>query len=419
MQKYQNPDPYQPDFWLPVALLLLPVTMMLMPLVVNVDPNRALFYIPLLVQVLLVVIVFYAALTGASRGRAGAVGKIWAVAVLMLVVLALYTTVFRAGDIAYSIDKLVDFGLIAALAYFVKNLFERSGKQLIDRSLRAIFCSVVLAVPVMALMFYYRVPEHDLWPNFVPGFAHIRIYGFSLTIAIAIGTGLLALPQNQTIRFRLLILAGLLLLWTALFWSGSRGGIAAFILVLPIMFLLFPKARKAILLSMLPLVIGAVLSTQFSTQSEAFGVFNSFKDTFEMDSVDKISSGRIHEWRFALDTIANKPVFGHGFGQRLLLGGEDVRKQVHVHNIVLEVALAWGWLGATIAGVLIVSAWVAALKKIRKIKRPEYVPAFFVINVLLVYAWVDGVYMYYQATIPFAICVAVLWARFDPDEQKA
>ena len=40
----------------------------------------------------------------------------------------------------------------------------------------------------------------------------------------------------------------------------------------------------------------------------------------------------------------------------------------------------------------------------------ERIPAFYAINVLLLYAWVDGTYYYYQSLIPLAICTAVMVA---------
>lgn len=419
MSKYQNTHPFRSDFWLPVVLLLLPLTMMLMPLVIYIEQNRALYYMPLLVKAFFIAVILFAVLTGASRGQNGNTAKIWVGLALLLGAIAVATTIFKAENVAYSAEKLVDLVLIATLAYFAKNMFERSGKKLIEASLWAIFGSIVIAVPIMAVLFHYRIPQHDLWPNFLPGFVHIRIYGFSLAVAIAIGTGLLAKGYPDHKFAKPLIFAGLLLLWTTLFWSGSRGGIAALILVFPVMFILVRQSRKAILTGLIPLVFGAAFSTQVVVESEAFGIFNSYEGTFKAASVDRISSGRILEWKFILDKISEKPVFGYGFGQRGHIGAENAPDRVHVHNIVLEVALAWGWLGAVIAAVLIAVAWFAGLKKIRKSEIAEYVPAFLVINVLMVYAWVDGVYMYYQATIPFAICVAVLWARFDKAGKKA
>ncbi len=413
MTVFHNPRPFRPDFWLPIALFVLPVTMMLLPLVIYIEPNRALYYTPLLVKAFLIAIILFAVLSNAARGQGGSTSKLKVALVLMLAAIALFTTLFRAENLAYSAEKLVDLALIFALAFFAKNMFERSGQKLIELSLWAIFGSIVIAVPIMALLFYFRIPEHDLWPNFIPGFVHIRIYGFSLIIAIAVGTGLLASSRAGKPLITICLLAGLLLLWTALFWSGSRSGLAAFLLVFPVMFLLIKHARKALLLGLLPLVIGAALSSQIPAQSEAFGIFNSFEDTFKATSIDRISSGRIKEWQFVLDNIADNPVFGQGFGQRLYIVSDNMLVHVHTHNIVLEAALGWGWVGALLAAGLILLNWFAGLKKVREFEILEYVPAFFVVNVLLVFAWLDGVYIYYQATIPFAICAAILWARFD------
>lgn len=400
IRKYSN--------WIPLFLIVFPTLMALIPLVVEVPPRRALYYTPALAVIFNILVISFAIATGAlDRLRSISVKWLPGVFGAALLIIAGYSTISAVSP-RYSALKLFDLLLFLGLSYFGAYIFEQGGRRLIRFVLIAIFGSVILAIPLVAILFLLRTPDYFIWPNFIPGFIHVRIYGFSLTLSIAVGIGLLTLPTLQKSGAKALIVAGLVLLWTTLFWTSSRGGIYALILVFPVLALLFAELRKALMPGILSIIVGAAISSQLSVPNESFGFINSFIGFIDSSSVNDFSANRLWEWSVILDFIAEKPFFGHGYGQAIFVDPAAGVVHAHVHNIVLEAAFSWGWVGAIFAGFLVLGSWFAGLKKTLTGDVPERLCAFILVSVFLAYAWVDGIYYYYQGLIPLGLCVGIL-----------
>jgi len=325
--------------------------------------------------------------------------------------ISIYSTIFVAIDVLYSLTKTLDLLLFICLAFSSTYIFQVGGAKLARNTLLAIFGGIVFSIPFLGVLFYFQIPDYYYWPNFLPGYVFVRIFGFSLAAGIAVGTGLLVLPSLQNNAQKFSIFFGLVVLWAALFWSSSRGGVYALILVIPVIAILVPKLRAGLPVAILAMAVGALVSLAAPVQSPAFGFFNAFFAPSNYSSANAFSSSRLFEWSVILDWISQKPLFGHGYGQAYFIGkGTDV-EHAHVHNIVLEAALSWGWIGAACAGYLIISSWVSGVRKTMVGDMDERLPALLVISVLLVYAWVDGIYFYHHALIPMGLCAGIILAN--------
>jgi len=408
MRQYLSQNIRPADIWLPAALFLLPVLMAIWPLIVEVPPRRGLVYTPTIVQFFEVAIIIY----GISARQYRVPGLKWpvhmTVCAAVLAGIVIYSTLFRALHLSYSAEKVLDMVLFLFVCYFGASIFRRSGPALMRLCLVAIFAGILASVPVIAILFHYKLPAYMLWPDYLPGYVYVRIYGFALTVAIAIGIGLLALPEAQKKIMRWAVLGGLITLWTTLFWTSSRGGIFSLFIILPVTAILVPAARKAILFSLIAIPIGGFLSAFIPAESAAYGFFNAITDTF---FPDKDAVGRLVHWQLMLGFVNEQPWLGHGFAQTILIVGEVMKPYAHTHNIVLEAAMSWGWPGAVIAAYLTTIFLFQALRTTRDGTEAENIPALLLVFVLLPYAFVDGVFFYYHSLLPLGICCAMLLAN--------
>ena len=94
----------------------------------------------------------------------------------------------------------------------------------------------------------------------MPGFAYVRIYGFAMTVGVAIAAGLLAVPKFKQGRGMFLLSLALTFLWTVLFWTGTRGGVISLMVSLPLVAVVAPKFRRVLKRVLLTMVFGAVIS---------------------------------------------------------------------------------------------------------------------------------------------------------------
>ena len=395
--------------WMPLSLFLLPTVMAFLPLVMPVHPLSGIRFTPALPLILQAWFIL-----AGLRSRP----LVWrdlipndrlvVLATILFVAIALVTSLAVAPIRSYSLLKLLDLFLLAAVSYFAAAFFARGGVQLVQNTLIAIVASLVVSAIFVSVLFYYRAPSYFWWPNFVPGFAYVRIYGFAMTVGVAIAAGLLVVPKFKQGRGMLLLSLALTFLWTLLFWTGTRGGVISLMVSLPLVAVVAPKFRRVLKRVLLTMVFGAVISAPLPIPGKAYSIFGIFRRSAG-GNADAVSGGRWSLWtEEVLPFISQKPWFGHGYGQLLTFAGDMKRPHAHVHNIVLETALAWGWIGAACAGFLVIRLWWIGLMKTKNAELDEHLPAFLLVTTLLVFAFVDGTYYYYQTLIPFALCVGIL-----------
>lgn len=418
MFRYSESEWNRFERWMPLSLFMLPTAMVLLPLIMPIHPFAAIRFtpiLPLILQAWLIV----AGLRSQPLAWQDLIpnNRLVLLTTILFIVIALTTSVAVAPIWFYSLLKLLDLFLLAAVSYFAAAFFARGGARLVQNTLIAVVASLVVGAILVSVLFYYRVPTYFWWPNFMPGFAYVRIYGFAMTVGVAIAAGLLAVPRFTSGGNRLPLLLALTFLWAVLFWTGTRGGVIALMVSFSLLALVAPKFRRILPWVLLTMVVGAVFSLPLPIPGPLYGIFGIYSDTVGAQSAQEFSSGRWSLWSQTLSFISRKPWFGHGYAQLLSFAAEMKHPFTHVHNIVLEAALAWGWIGAACAGFLGVRLWLIGFLKTKEAELDENVPAFLLVTALLVYAFVDGTYYYYQTLIPFALCVGILASGLRSDDE--
>ncbi len=292
----------------------------------------------------------------------------------------------------------------------------------------ALFIGVVALAPALVVFLYIQTPVLAPPSGFswqVPGFGAVRLFGMALEAGIAVGIGLLVVGRKS--RFTLLVWVGVVALWAMLFWSGGRGAGVSLFGAAVVLSLLRPRY---ILRLWAVFLVSALLGAGFSfliwtPDDGAFGIMNMAAKSAR-PGLDAISSSRLVRWQGAVALIADRPWFGHGLGQFSNLWPDfaayDLRRESSaplpiyflayrtVHNLVLEVFLAWGFVGGTVFFWVLGRGWLGALERVRMPGAEARIPAFLGLNALLLHSMLAGTYavphtLFYIALF-FGICLA-------------
>lgn len=237
----------------------------------------------------------------------------------------------------------------------------------------------------------------------LPGFAHVRWFGFFAAAAIG-------LSASDLLRRDKLAPAMATIAFTMAFWSGSRGAVAAAVAGFAACVFLLRNFRvpRAWLLFFMCGLSGLVLASgldaliPFATQGP--------------DSMARAgSTGRIDMWKDTLDAIGMRPWFGWGEAQFREIF-RDVWRFNHPHNIVLQILLAWGIVGALLC--LALALWTAP--RFLKAQTAEAAPFQCAALTLAAYSMVDASLYHTHSLSLFVFCCAAAVAagirRSDPTE---
>lgn len=240
-----------------------------------------------------------------------------------------------------------------------------------------------------AFIFTHYEPGHD-WVHAIPVYNNIRWFGYYA----AATTGLCAWGWLEGRQSHLCIAV---LALAAALWTGSRGAFAAVLGAYLLTFALFPFARKGTgrFFGVLLLAMGLAAVATFAAPLGEFG---------PQRLIWGDDSGRIAVWRITIDGIAQRPWLGWGEAQFNLL----VRPQTlaQPHNIVLQVLMAWGAIGAALIASL--TLWLAS--KIRRAADAQSAPFLLGAMTIAAFSLIDGALYHVQSTATFAICIAILYA---------
>ncbi|MGV8138576.1 MAG: O-antigen ligase family protein [Mangrovibacterium sp.] len=186
--------------------------------------------------------------------------------------------------------------------------------------------------------------------------------GFAAVLSLAFPLGLFLLAEAKTVE-RYLIVGGLIVMATAVFFSGSRAGMLAIVFSSTASLLAKKnvlrsvrqfKSYKLVLFFLSGLVIGGALILYYQKK----------------DSAD----GRLLVWKVSAEMIKNEPVIGHGYGtfqakymdyqaeyfksnpdSKFKILADNVR---HPFNEFIKIAVEFGIAGlAVILSVILLVTW--------------------------------------------------------------
>jgi O-antigen ligase len=272
--------------------------------------------------------------------------------------------------------------------------------------LLSLVLAVLLHLPLvlwfMAHQADYGLPELI---RAIPGFKNVRRWGFLLAGAVALG---LALAGPGRARWPL---AGLVaLLACALGWSGTRGGILALGAALALSGLLAPAAfRRFALPGVLALVLGLGASLLLPSPGRDFGLIPAVERSLDAAPLPP-GQARAELWRSTLARIAERPVFGHGYAQNIWVTRNPV-VHTQVHNVVLEILLAFGLIGGLPAFWLGLKLGLSACLRLRAMPGPLTLAGFLGLATMAAFGLVDGTLFYPEPLFLAAASAALLFSR--------
>jgi O-antigen ligase len=254
------------------------------------------------------------------------------------------------------------------------------------------------AILLAAYVGLLEAPAGYNWIEDLPGFGNLRRYGFFAAPAAAMCFGLLALtPRRWWLWGGVAAIA-----FTMTFWTGSRGALWALIGGLSVTAAIFPGARSLratgvmVAAALAGLAIAAALPPIPEEPLGRFGMLD--------------GNGRVEIWTAAIEAISARPWFGYGEGQLLHAHwhGRDFRV-AQPHNVVLQVLLAWGFVGAALLALL---GFMLGRVVVREGKSdPRSMPVLAPAIVLAAFSLIDGTLYNIHPTSIFAMGIGLAARR--------
>lgn len=263
---------------------------------------------------------------------------------------------------------------------------------------RGLFWGLCAYTPILFLHFYLAPLESEVhggrivWASALPGYLSVRLLGFYTTALAVLALGLLW-SRQQFRRADVWLYSMLGLSFVITFWSGTRSGVYAILIVsaaAPILFGRFPT--KLWIGSFLIASIGAFwLSEQLFQPSHEFGLLR-----LGGNGGSSFVTGRDIIWTFAVEKIIERPLFGWGEAAIVWLHESGAFYQ-QPHNALLQMLLHWGAI-ATVSVICILALITKAiLSEMRQIYALQ--PLVAVLLALTVMSMVDGILYHPRITI--------------------
>jgi hypothetical protein len=323
---------------------------------------------------------------------------------IVLLVVALVTA-FRAPVQWLSITLTVYWiihGLFAvSFCYLCGRLF--SAADLIR--------AYMVGFAVFALEFFVfvvSVPDWDRfgWTYGFMAFSHIRHAGYYLAAMAGISLGAMAVSDSR--RGRLWAWLSASLAFGIALWTGSRGAALATAGVVVVAFVVVPAFRSVRAwggaIAAMAVATAAVWLAP-ATPNPLMGLGHAVKQT----TGGNVTTGRTTMWQGVIEAIRERPVFGYGEGQMHTVAPHST--MVQPHESILQVTLAWGFVGLACVVILALAWAVRALPTIRR-EQGALVPAFMGMGAIAILSLYDGALYYALPISIFLACAALIASRW-------
>lgn len=326
-----------------------------------------------------------------------------------LVLIAFFDSLFVAPDPSYSIFRTALLILHLGFGWSIFALCRR-GLFGADELIMSIMLGFVVACCFLTAFVMLIPPDiHFDWLGGLPGFDNVRRTGYYAAPILGLCLGYLATVPTKSKQVLAWVVSSCA--FALIFWAGSRGALASFGLASMIGLLLFEKVRSIRLALRVgaSAALGAALS-YLSVPAGHMGIGRMLTPNVGGEGVTGATSGRLDLWAQTLSVISERPLLGYGEGQLIFL--TPFAKEygtLHPHNIVLQLALAWGLIGTACAFYLLYRLFREALQ-IAKAREDACLGPFLALAIIFLYSFVDGNLFHVQSIAMFAALAGLILA---------
>ena len=285
-----------------------------------------------------------------------------------------------------------------AFGFAIVNLWHH---RLLDlEQFRTAILAGIMLVFAMLVVFVATTPQDGAERiGSLPAYGNVRWFAYC-------GAASVGLAAPGYLRERKLSWVAAAMGFALVSWSGSRGGFLAVGAGMAACAIINPAFRpwrvwlRLVLSGAAGVLLAVALATVVPFEGQGLAEMAEFTD-----------SDRIEIWRDTLAAIAQRPWLGWGEGQFREIF-RDVWPVAQPHNVVLQVLLAWGILGAGLC--LALALWMAP----RFLQAPSSNAAPFQAAALMLaaYSFIDGALYYTHSLALFAFCCSAVIATGSPRE---
>ena len=338
------------------------------------------------------------------------VDRIYKTGLLLLTVIALYTSVFVATSPELA---LMGFNIWAVHLLFGFSIYAlaREGKLSDDIHLWSTVGCGILIYSIILAFFVSTVenPDSFPWSGLLPGNTNVRQLGFIAAIGFAAGVVSCTCSLRNWVFW-----LGFIFSTTGMsiaLWSGNRGVLVALTAGLFAAIIVKPELRTIRFSMWLIGVItaGVLVSVIAYKPNELFGLERIWSSFFrEVNTINSVSSGRIIMWEKTAEAIADHPYFGHGENQFQLAAGPTGGGYKQPHNAILQYGYQWGILGGALFFAM-VGGLVRRIIRYKNWGQEISSSSIIIIVSTLIYALYDGALYspYPVAMLVFAIAITL------------
>lgn len=269
----------------------------------------------------------------------------------------------------------------------------------------------VLAYGILLAIFLIELPDRDHrdWAPIMPGVLQIRNLGFFFVAGYLAAMPLALEGGGRWLRHGGIAL-GAIAFGLAL-WTGTRGSILAIWAAMATMVIVAPRFRSpgTWRYVWVTTLAGALLALLYQPPVSYMGL-QRYLTSSPAESVTNPKEGRLAFWRATLGKIRERPCLGYGERQFSAVVFDGQKSYRQPHNMILQVMLQWGVIGALLFFGLLGAFCRAALRNVRYLPLDQF-PAAAILIALLFYGLYDAALYYPYPIMMIALCGALLSGR--------
>lgn len=331
--------------------------------------------------------------------------RLWVV-IAVLVIIALSRLLVDGNDAQLTLERTTMWLMYLVVGLVLFELFQKvSHSETLILVTIAIVGTTILYVTMIGIWWSYDgLPSGLLCTDVMPGFKNVRYTAYFAAPALGLAIAISALHDGGR-ALRIVAAGAAVLIWLYVEYTGARGAALAIFAAGLLSFLIIPAkiAVRFVVFGLVTAIAGIMIALVLpAPDCPSFGMLSRI---FTKMQTDNPTTGRIEMWMMTWDLIKARPWLG--YGEIRLFKFVDTHA-TQPHNAVLQILLAWGFVGAVlflaIVGEFLVRVGFAA-------RRGSWQawPLVFGLLVILIYGQISGA-LYHAFPLFFATILSAAGA---------